>query len=70
MTRERVKNGGGMVRTLPGGQKVKRCSGCKVDHPLAAFAKGSGPGGLHRHCREYQREWRKRHKARSEARRY
>ena len=56
----RVGNGGAFIRTLPGGEKVKRCAGCKVDHPLSAYTQGTGPGGLSRHCREYQRTWRKR----------
>lgn len=56
----RIGNGGAMIRTLPGGQKVKRCAGCKVDHDLAAFTQGTGPGGLHRHCRVYQKAWRAR----------
>lgn len=46
------------IRTLPGGQKVKYCSGCKADHPLDAFNQGMGPGGLRRHCREYEKQWR------------
>lgn len=34
------------------GVKVKRCSGCEATLPVAAFCKGSGPGGLHRHCKQ------------------
>lgn len=60
----RVGNGGAFIRTVEG-VKVKRCAGCKVDHPLAAFSQGTGPGGLHRHCREYQKQWRHQRKARA-----
>lgn len=59
--RTRVKNGGAFVRTV-NGVKVKRCAGCKVDHPLDAFTKGTGPGGLNRHCRAYHAAWRARRK--------
>lgn len=40
------------------GVAVKRCSGCKEQLPLDRFNKGSGPGGLHRHCRACQVAWR------------
>lgn len=63
----RVGNGGAFIRTLPGGQKVKRCAGCKVDHDVSAFSQGTGPGGLHRHCREYQKRWREQRKERRAA---
>lgn len=64
MTRDRIGNGGAMIRTVEG-VKVKRCAGCKVDHPLNAYSQGTGPGGLHRHCRIYQAEWRRRRQARA-----
>jgi hypothetical protein len=43
---------------LPSSADVKRCAGCKVDHPLEAFTQGTGPGGLHRYCRDYLKAWR------------
>lgn len=55
-------NGIAFIRTLPGGQKVKRCAGCEVDKPLAAFSLGTGPGGLHRHCRDCCKAYRERAK--------
>jgi hypothetical protein len=42
------------------GLYVKRCAGCKTDKPLGAFSKGTGPGGLHRHCRDCCRQYRAR----------
>lgn len=53
----RVGNGANQVRSLPGGEKVKRCSGCQVDHPVAAFNRGNAPGGLSYHCRDYRKRW-------------
>jgi PRTRC genetic system protein C len=47
-----TKGSKALIRTLAGGKKVKRCAGCKQDKELSAFARGTGPGGLHRHCRE------------------
>jgi hypothetical protein len=60
----RIANGGAFVRISPegGAGRVKRCAGCQRDKPLAAFTKGSGPGGLHRHCRDCCRAWRRMHK--------
>lgn len=49
-----------LIRTVEG-RKVKRCSGCKQDRELDAFHKGTGPGGLSRHCRECHKTWRKAH---------
>lgn len=40
------------------GVRVKRCSGCKVEQPLEAFTKGTGPGGYHRHCRACCKDYR------------
>lgn len=54
----RIANGGAMARTLPSGERVKRCSGHKVDHPIEAFSQGSGADGLSHHCREWHREYR------------
>lgn len=54
---ERLKARYGHVRTLPGGAKVKRCTGCKTDRALEAFSRGSGPGGLHRYCRNCVRAY-------------
>jgi len=44
--------GAAFIRRLPGGKRIKRCAGCKQDKEISAFTLGSGPGGLHRHCRE------------------
>lgn len=54
---KRCPNGEAGVRTI-GGEQVKWCTGCKCDHNVAAFNKGSGPSGLHRHCRDWQARWR------------
>lgn len=55
-----IRDGVAKVRVSPiGGMgHVKRCAGCKQNQPLAAFTKGTGPGGLHRHCRECCKAWR------------
>lgn len=59
----RIGNGGAFIRTVEG-RRVKRCAGCKLDKPLDAFSLGTGPGGLHRHCRACCREWRIAHQER------
>jgi hypothetical protein len=54
---ERLKARYGHVRELEGGAKVKRCTGCKTDRPLEQFSRGTGPGGLHRYCRNCVRAY-------------
>ena len=34
----------------------ERCSGCKATLPLESFCKGTGPGGLHRHCKQCHKD--------------
>lgn len=63
---KRIGNGGALIHTVEG-VKVKRCAGCKVDHVLQAFNQGTGPGGLHRHCRVYLKAWRQRAQQRKAA---
>lgn len=53
-----LRDGCALVRTVDG-HKVKRCAGCQTDRALSLFTHGSGPGGLHRHCRDCQRAYRR-----------
>lgn len=62
--KRRGPNGCAEIVTLPGGEKVKRCAGCREAQPLDMFVKGSGPGGLHRHCRTCTRQWNENRKRR------
>ncbi len=55
------RNDSALIHTLPGGRKVKRCSGCKELLELQLFSLGSGPGGYHRHCKQCQKAWRAKH---------
>jgi hypothetical protein len=65
----RIERGGAFVKiSKNGGEgRVKRCARCHVDKPLPAFTKGTGPGGLHRHCRECCAADRRRRRAESKA---
>jgi hypothetical protein len=49
-TRAMRKNACGLIRWHEG-RRIKACSGCRQDLPLDRFTAGSGPGGLHRHCK-------------------
>lgn len=56
--KRRGPDGCAAIVTAPGGKRVKRCAGCREVLEVGAFTKGSGPGGLHRHCRICVQQWR------------